>query len=53
MHAHLAGFEQPRARAERAGDRGRRDAAGFDIRGVADAAQFPFLLGRCFAGSES
>ena len=37
MHAHFARLEQSRARAERAGDVRRRDAAGLDVRRVADA----------------
>ena len=39
MHADLARLEQAGARAERAGDVGRRDAARFDVGGIADAAQ--------------
>ena len=39
MHAHLAGLEQPGARAERARDVGRRDAARLDVRRVAEPAQ--------------
>ncbi len=38
MHAHLAGLEQAGARTERAGDVRRRDAAGLDVAGVAEAA---------------
>ena len=43
MHADLARFEQAGARAERARDGGGRDAAGFDVGGVADAAQLAVL----------
>ena len=43
MHAHLAGLEQAGARAERAGDVRRRDAAGLDVGRVAEAAQLAAL----------
>ena len=45
MHAHLAGLEQARARAERARDVRRRDAAGLDVGRVAEAAQLAALRG--------
>ena len=45
VHAHFARLEQPGARAERAGDRRGRDAAGLDVGGVADAAQFAVFHG--------
>src|SRR5439155_17693473 len=41
VHANLAGLEEARARAEAAGDVRRRDAAGLDVAGVAQPAQFP------------
>src|SRR6185369_11086384 len=43
IDAHLADFEQPRARAERARDVRRCDTAGLDVRRVADAAQLAAL----------
>ena len=43
MHADLARFEQAGARAQRARDGGGRNAAGFDVGGVADAAQLAVL----------
>src|SRR6185295_20291300 len=44
VDAHLARLEQPRARAERAGDVRRRDAACLDVAGVAEAALPAFRL---------
>src|SRR2546427_12980832 len=39
MHADFARFEEARARAERSGDVRRRDSAGLDVAGIAQAAQ--------------
>src|SRR5262245_10873144 len=40
MHAYRSAFEEPGARAQRADNGGRSDAAGLDIGGNAEAAQF-------------
>ena len=53
MHAHFARLEQPGARAERARDVRRRDAAGLDVRRVADAAQLAALRGLRLARRET
>ena len=53
MHAYLAGLEEPRARAERAGDVRRRKPARFDVSRVADAAQFAAARGVGFARRET
>src|SRR5437763_1247092 len=41
VHSDLTGFEEARARAEAASDVRRRDAAGLDVAGIAQSAQFP------------
>ena len=53
MHAHFAGFEQTRSCAERAGNVRRREAAGFDVARVAEAAQLAVLFRFLLAGGEA
>ena len=53
VDAHLAGLEQAGARAERARHVRRRDAAGLDVRCIADAAQLAALRRFCLALRET
>ena len=53
VDAHLAGLEQAGPRAERAGDVRRRDAAGLDVAGVAEAALLALGLRRRLARLEA